>query len=190
MDQAQLIDVIQKTAALMEQFERRSRELEHQQQALSQQLQQLTQLLPGTVRQSADASLQRLPTAVMQQIETALGQAMSGYEQRLRDSGQLLQTGAEVVAAQVRRTEKLSRTVAWKALGSVIAAVAILLAGSLFLASHYRKQIRDNQIRADLLRAYNQADVTLCGERLCANVDVTAKGSGPQQQYRPVQPRR
>ena len=30
MDQTQLIDVIQKTAALMEQFERRSRELEEQ----------------------------------------------------------------------------------------------------------------------------------------------------------------
>ena len=77
---------------------------------------QLTQLLPGTVRQSADASLQRLPAAVMQQIETALGQAMAGYEQRLRDSGQLLQNGAEAVAAQVRRTEKLNRNVAWKAL--------------------------------------------------------------------------
>lgn len=189
MDQTQLIDVIQKTAALMEQFERRSRELEEQQQALSRQLQQLTQLLPGTVRQSADASLQRLPAAVMQQIETALGQAMAGYEQRLRDSGQL-QNGAEAVAAQVRRTEKLNRNVAWKALGSVIAAVAIVLAGSLYLGSHYRKQIRDNQISAELLRAYNRADVTLCGESLCANVDVAAKGSGPQQQYRPVQPRR
>lgn len=190
MDQQQLATMIQQTAQLMEQFERRSRELEDQQHALSRQLQQLTQSLPGTVRQSADASLQRLPTAVMQQIETALGQALSGYEQRLRESGQLLQQGAEAVATQVRKTETLNRHVAWKALGAVIAAVAVLLVGSVYLASHYRQQIRANQISAELLRAYNQADVTLCGERLCANVDTSAQGVGAQGQYRPVQPRR
>lgn len=190
MDQHQLSTMIQQTAELMEQFERRSRELEQQQQALSRQLQQLAQILPGTVRQSADASLERLPAAVMQQIDVALGKAMAAYEQRLRDSGQLLHSGAETVSTQMRRTETLSRHVVWKTLASVTAALALLLGGSIYLSMQYRQQIRDNRIQAELLRAYNQADVTLCGERLCANVDPAAQAVGPQKQYRPVRPRR
>ena len=137
-----------------------------------------------------DVLRQRLPAAVMQQIDTALGKAMAGYEQRLRDSGQLLHSGAETVAAQMRKTESLSRHVAWKVLASAVAALALLLGGGIYLSMQYRQQIRDNRLQAELLRAYNQADVTLCGERLCANVDLKAKGAGPQGQYRPVQLRR
>jgi antitoxin (DNA-binding transcriptional repressor) of toxin-antitoxin stability system len=55
---------------------------------------------------------------------------------------------------------------------------------------HYASVIRDNQLSAELLRAYNGADVTLCDHgRLCANVDIRARRYGERGQYLPVAPR-
>jgi hypothetical protein len=40
-----------------------------------------------------------------------------------------------------------------------------------------------------LLQAYNRADVTLCGGRLCANVETRGRRYGERGQYVPVAPR-
>ncbi|OWF62164.1 relaxation protein, partial [Xanthomonas vasicola pv. vasculorum] len=50
-------------------------------------------------------------------------------------------------------------------------------------------QIKDNQLRAELLRAYNAADVTLCNGQLCANVETKGRSYGDRRQYRQVKPR-
>nr|MDO6953614.1 relaxation protein [Xanthomonas vasicola] len=57
------------------------------------------------------------------------------------------------------------------------------------LLAHYRQQIKDNQLRAELLRAYNAADVTLCNGQLCANVETKGAAYGDRRQYRQVKPR-
>ena len=52
---------------------------------------------------------------------------------------------------------------------------------------HYTKVIEDNQITADLMRAFNRADVVLCEKnQLCANVDTKGKRYGDHKQYFPV----
>jgi hypothetical protein len=59
-----------------------------------------------------------------------------------------------------------------------------LLGGAIWLSMYYTVYyagiIRDNQISADLLKAYNQADVMLCDGRLCAKIG---------KKYLPVEPR-
>ncbi|MFL8092459.1 relaxation protein, partial [Xanthomonas vasicola] len=65
----------------------------------------------------------------------------------------------------------------------------VLLGGGGWLLTRYRQQIEDNQVRAELLRAYNAADVTLCGNRLCANVETKGAAYGDRRQYRQVKPR-
>lgn len=61
--------------------------------------------------------------------------------------------------------------------------------GGGWLSKHYYEEIRRNQLSADLLKAYNAADVTLCEGRLCANVDVKSEKFGDKAQYRPVRDR-
>jgi len=73
--------------------------------------------------------------------------------------------------------------------GAAFGSVLLLLLGGGWLLWQYRADIDHNRISAELLRAYNQADVTLCDGRLCANVDEKGKAYGDQKQYRPIQAR-
>ena len=189
MQQDELMGLVSKTAALMEQFERRCEEIEQHQRAVYQQLQQLAQQVPGVVRQSADESLRNLPGAVMGKLESGLSQPVGAYERRLQDAGGLLQEGSQSLAAQLKRMEWLHKQLIWKVVGAALGSVLLLLAGGGWLLWQYRNDINENRVTADLLRAYNQADVTLCDDQLCANVDPKGKTFGDKKQYRPVQAR-
>ena len=50
-------------------------------------------------------------------------------------------------------------------------------------------EVRRYQLSAELLKAYDAADVTLCDGKLCANVDPKGAKSGDEGQYRPVRNR-
>ena len=94
------------------------------------------------------------------------------------------------MSGQLARLERLHRLLLWKTVGAVAACLVLLLAGGAWLSMHYAGVIRDNQLSAELLRAYNGADVTLCdGGRLCANIDTSARRYGERGQYVPVAPR-
>lgn len=189
MQEQELTALVGKTAALMEQFERRCLEIARRQQALTQSLQQLAQQIPAAVRQSADQSLQSLPGQLLGKVERGLEAPVTSYQKRLQEAGGLLGDGSRTLAAQIQRLEKLHKHLIWKTVTAVAASLALVLAGGLWLATHYAKVIRENRLSAELVQMYNRADVTVCGERLCANVDMRAKPVGPQRQYRPVQAR-
>ncbi len=189
MQQDELMALISKTAVLMEQFERRCQDIERQQRQVYEQLQYLAQQVPGVVRQSADDSLRSLPGAVMGKLESGLEQPVDAYEKRLQQAGSLLQSGSQALAAQLKRMETLHRHLVWKVVGAAMASVLLVLAGGGWLLWQYRADIDKNRISAELLRAYNQADVVLCGGRLCAHVDPKSKPFGEDKRYRPVEPR-
>lgn len=189
MQQEELTALIGKTASLMEQFERRCVEIERRQQESTQALQALAQQVPAAVRQSADQSLKELPRQLLHQVQHGLERPVEGYENRLKDAGTHLGAGAQALATQIQRMEALHRHLVWKTVAAAGGSVALLLAGALWLGVHYANIIRENQLSAELLQAYNRADVTRCGDRLCANVDMKATPVGAQQQYRPVQAR-
>ncbi len=80
----------------------------------------------------------------------------------------------------------------WKLVGVVMGTLLLLLAGGIWLSMHYVKVIEENQISADRMKAYNGADVMLCGNgQLCANVGAGNKGQryGDHRQYAPVMER-
>lgn len=163
MNEEKSMVLVSKIAALVEQFDRRC---EH----TSGQLQQLAQQVPGMVRQSADAHLRRIPEEVMGSVRSGIERPVAAYEQRLREAGEQLHRASTALTTQVLRAETLHKHLVWKVVGITLGSLVLLLAGGGWLSWHYYEEIRKSQVSADLLRAYNQADVTLCDGRLCAKV--------------------
>lgn len=94
------------------------------------------------------------------------------------------------LAEQMEHARALHRALLWKVAGITGGSVIALLAGAIWLSSHYMAVIRQNQVSADLMRAFNAADVVLCGEgRLCASVNPKGQRVGARGQYQPVNPR-
>ena len=114
MHQDELTALVSKTAALMEQFERRCIEVDERQQALSHELQKLAQQVPVTIRQSADSSLQMLTRDLLGKVQDGLERPVAAYEQRLREAGVLLGEGSQLLATQLQRMQRLHRHLAWK----------------------------------------------------------------------------
>ena len=132
---------------------------------------------------------QKATYAVIYETREGLGQAVQHYRQHLQASGEEVSGSAHALAERIRRLEQLHRHLLWKTFGAVALCLALLLAGGAWLSLHYRKVIEQNQLSAQLLKAYNDADVNLCDGQLCARVDLKAPRFGDHRQYLPVLPR-
>ncbi|MEO8810228.1 MAG: relaxation protein [Rhodanobacter sp.] len=190
MNQDELTALIDKTATLMAQYERRGAAIDARLQGLGDTLDGLTRQLPVAMKASADGVLQTLPAEMGSVMRNGLGQSMGEYRQRLGEAGQNVEKASQALAGQISHLQRLHRQLIWKTMGAVVCALALLLAGGAWLSLHYTAVIRDKQLSAELLKAYNGADVTLCGSgKLCANVDTRAPRLGERRQYLPVKPR-
>lgn len=190
MQQDELTVLIDKTATLMTQYERRGATIDSRLQALGDALQGLAQQLATVVKTSADDVLQTLPDEMGLVLRSGLGQSMGDYRQRMDAAGRDVETASQALAGQLGHLQRLHRQLIWKAVGVVVLALALLLAGGAWLSMHYTGVIRDNQLSAELLKAYNGADVILCDNgKLCANVDSRGARHGEHRQYLAVKPR-
>lgn len=190
MQQDELTALIDKTATLMVQYERRGAAIDERLQALGNSLQGLTQQLPGVVRTSADGMLQTLPAEMGSVMRHGLEQQLDDYRRRLDAAGHAVGQASQSLAGQIGQLQQLHRRLIWKATAAVVLSLALLLAGGAWLSMHYARVIRDNQLSAELLKAYNSADVTVCGAgSLCANVDARGARYGEHRQYLPVRSR-
>ncbi|MCC8554375.1 relaxation protein [Xanthomonas cerealis pv. cerealis] len=184
MNQSDTLALASNAAALMEQFERICADLNRQQRRLVQHLEQVTQSLPGLTVRSVQETLQRVPDALIRQVQNGLDEPVAGFEKRLQHAGSLISEGAQSLA-----TQRMQRLLLWKSAAVTLGSLLLLLAGGGWLLMQYRQDIRDNQLRAELLRAYNAADVTLCESRLCANIKTQGPAYGDHSQYQLVRSR-
>ncbi|WP_159097543.1 hypothetical protein [Stenotrophomonas sp. SAU14A_NAIMI4_5] len=175
---------------LMERYQRLCTEMSEQQTQLSTALNGLTQSLPGQLRAGTDAAIAGLSGEGAAAVKQALLGPVGAYEQQLAASADHVGRSIDGLSAEVKRLQLASRGVLWKSLAITVAAVAVLLGGAVWLGGRYQTEIERSQIEADLLRAYNRADVVLCGkEQLCANVETRGAGMGENGRYRVVRPR-
>lgn len=190
MNQEELATVIGKTAALMEQFDRRCGDIDSRLQSLSQQLESMALQLPAIVERSTDNAVRTLPGQIVHKLGEGLEQSVRTHEARLHDSGSTLAQRTQTLAQQLQRMERLHKHLVWKTITVTATCLLLLLGGGAWLATHYAGVIRHNQIAGELLNAYNHADVMLCGDgQLCANVQPKDKRYGANEQYLPVKPR-
>jgi hypothetical protein len=155
--------LVQKMAIVIEQFQRNC-------QDLTQNMSQFAAKTPGVVRQSLQQQLESVTDEIATSVTRGLGQSLADCEQRLGKAADGARNATQVLTDAFGRVETQHRHLIWKVSAVVLAALALVLGGAIWLSVHYAEVIGDNQISADLLKAYNQADVTLCGDRLCAKV--------------------
>lgn len=186
---AEVASLISKTAVLMEQFDRRCGEIEQRLRTHSGELERLSQQVPAIVRQSADGSLHALPGLVMDRLGGGLERPVQDYQKRLNRAGGELEAAAHKLGGQIERLQHLHRLLLWKTVAAVAACLGLLLAGGAWLSLHYAGVIEQNRLSAELLQAYNRADVTLCDGRLCAHIEAKGRRYGERGQYVPVAPR-
>lgn len=190
MEEPELLALVSQTSLLMEQFQRNCSRIDERLGQTWQALEGLSRQVPGVVQRSAEESLREVPLQVMNRIREGIDRPVSDYERRLEVAAKTIEEGSRKLGEQMSRTQALHRALLWKVTGVVGGAVVVLLVAAIWLSSHYMSVIRQNQIGAELLRAYNAADVVLCSDgRLCANVNPKGQKAGERGQYLPVNPR-
>lgn len=187
MDEQELSALISKTAVLMEQFERRCADIDARLQSLGNQLEHTSEQVPAIVRQSADGSLMSLPGLVISKLGDGLEHPVHDYQQRLGVAGKAVEGAARQLSGELSQWQRLHRLLLWKAVAAVTTSLALLLVGGIWLSMHYAKVIRENQLTAEQLTAYRQADIAACGDsQLCAHVDLKGHRFGNHGQYLPI----
>jgi hypothetical protein len=189
MQTEELTDLVSKAAALMALFERRCENIDQRQQAVTVDLQRLTEQIPALLRQAVESNLHAVGGALLSEVQQGLGQPVEACVRRLSDASDLLHQSARSLADEMQRARRLHHGLIWKLAAATTSSLLVLLLGASWLSLHYYQTIEDQSIAADLLKAYNSADVTLCEGRLCANIDPKGKRYGDAGQYQPTRTR-
>lgn len=189
MDMEELKALIVQLAAVVERLDQRSeaavRRVEQTGAELSRNAQQLGSSTGSFTREVSQA----LESQSGEIIGRGLGGAMERFNSQLAGTARTASSAAGEFEEQRKALNRERRS--WLALGLSALLIGSLLAigAAVYAVRQSRQEIARNQIEARLLQAINQADVTLCGERICANVDTAAPRAGSTQQYLPVKPR-
>ncbi|WP_266169523.1 hypothetical protein [Dyella subtropica] len=173
------------TANLVERLSRISQDIAERNHQAAEYLQRTTQAAPDMFRQAANAAYGNISSGTLQAVRSGLNEPLENFQRSVIDHINSIQrTTHELIQAQASMKaviRKLSLLVA-----GVLATMLLAIMSGASVLWHYQGVIAKNQIQADLMRAYNQADVTLCDGQLCAKVDKPRKN---YEGYVPVKPR-
>lgn len=172
-------------AMLVERLGRLSESLDARLRQTLQQQQQTVQALPGIVRKSADDMLSHVAQDAALTVRSGLSQPLTDVARQAAEHQQHMRASVDAMTAAQRGVMRRMTTVTWTAVVLLAVVVPVVVAAAC-LTWHYTHVISQQRIEARLLRAYNQADVRLCGNQLCARVDRADKRYG---EFVPVKPR-
>lgn len=172
-------------ADLVERLSRLAQELGQSNRQATDALQHTVNAAPGLLQQAAQHTLSQLTADTTQAVQRGLNQPLHGFNRGVIDSVNHIQGVTQRLMQSQAEMESVVRKLSWLVAGvaALMLLVAVAGAGTLW---HYRNVIAENQIQAELMRAYNHADVSLCDGSLCARVNHQDKRYGD---YLPVKPR-
>lgn len=190
MDFEELKQLVLKLAAIAERLDERSENavtrVEHSSDALSRSATGLHTDSERFVRQA----LQAIEAQAGNMLERGVGQAVDRCNARLQGTTDAAATTARELDALRQALQRERRSWIWRGTAALLAGSILAIGASSYWSLKSQEEIERNQVEAALLRAYNQADVTLCEDgRLCANVEDDSRRHGDQRQYRMVRPR-
>jgi len=172
-------------ADLVARLARLSQELGERNRQAVEQLQRASQSAPAVLRQAADQAWSGLSSRANESVQQGLQGPLDGLGRHIADSIARMQTATQGLMQAQQRMQSTVRKLHWL-VGAVAMVMLLALIAGTAMVRHYRGVIAEHQIQAELMRAYNQADVTLCDGRLCANVERNGKS---YQGYVPIKPR-
>lgn len=173
------------TAMLLERLSRMSESMEERQRQAMEQQERTARALPDVLRQAANQTLGGIADDAAQSVRSRLTEPLAEVAQRAERHQHFMQASTEAMARTQRKLIGFTHKATWLVAGLLLIIVPVVATGS-YLGWHYSQEIARHRLEADLLRAYNQADVRLCGTQLCARVDRADKRYGD---YLPVKPR-
>lgn len=183
-------ELLLKLLALAERMEQRDARvidgLAHEGAALRSAVEALQ---AGGQRFAGDA-LATLRAQGRQAVEAGVGEAVARCRERILQASAEAARAGETLRASSAALGRQRHWWAWSAPLALVVGSVLAVGAAGYAVVSSREQVARHRIEAALLRAYNRADVTLCGERLCANVEPGGERYGAQRQYRPVRPRR
>jgi hypothetical protein len=148
--------------------------------SFTQQLQQMQQKI-DQARQDISGIVRGASTQIAQEARAAVSPVAAEYER--------------AVSATSAHLKSAGKTV-WLWFGATGAVLLLaLLAGWLMVSWQWRETntLKEEYSRyenaAAIIRAFSASDATLCGERICVNIDPSAPRLGEQRQYHQARPR-
>ncbi|MCL1560539.1 hypothetical protein [Xanthomonas nasturtii] len=127
----------------------------------------------------------QLQQAWQRALDSGLAPASRRLDAVISRSGTALQ--AVETAHEAPRRRWLTR--AWLTCAGLIVATVLACASSVYLLTEARQDLTRYRLDAKVLHAVANSDVVLCGDRLCANIDLRGARSVERNQYRTVRPR-
>jgi hypothetical protein len=172
-------------ASLMERLSRASQEMSQSSKQATEHLQHAAQAAPAVLRQAADEALKELSANTVKAVHHGLNGPLDGFNRQVLDQVNRINGVMYTLDQAQQRMASTARKLALL-VASVIATMLLVVVAGSGLLWHYKTVIAQNQISAELMQAFNQADVRFCGDRLCARVDKSDKRFGD---YVPLKPR-
>lgn len=173
------------TAMLLERLSRMSESMEERQRQAMEKQERTVRALPDVLRQAADQTLSGMAEEATQSVRIGLNEPLADVARRADEHRRFMQASTEAMARTQRKLIRFTHKALWLVVGLLTVILPVVATGS-YLGWHYAQVIAQHRIEADLLRAYNQADVRLCDTHLCARVDRSDKRYGD---YLPVKAR-
>jgi len=172
-------------AMLLERLSRVSESMDTRHRQAVEAQERSLQALPSVLREAADETLGHIAADAAHSLRTGLNEPLSDVARQAIDHQRSMRESTEaMIRVQNTLTGVVNKSI-WLMAG-VLAMLVLVTAVGAYLGWHYRQIIAQHQIQADLLQAYDRADVRLCGKALCARVDRTDKRYGD---YLPIKPR-
>jgi hypothetical protein len=172
-------------AMLIERLSRMSESMDARHRHAADQQERTVQALPGVLRQAADQTLGRMAADGARVLRTGLNEPLADVAQRAADHQRLMLESTDAMIQTQRKLVTFVNKAIWLVVGVLAILLPVVAVGG-YLGWHYKQVVARHQIEAELLQAYNQADVRLCGNQLCARVDRSEKRYG---EYHPVKSR-
>jgi ElaB/YqjD/DUF883 family membrane-anchored ribosome-binding protein len=172
-------------AVLLERLSRMSESMDTRHRQAMDQQERTVQALPGVLRQAADQKLGHMTADATRALRAGLDEPLADVAQRADEHQRIMLASTNAMVDTQHKLTRFVNKAIWLVVG-VLATLVPLLAVGGYLGWHYKQVIAQNQIEADLLQAYNRADVRLCGNQLCARVVRSDKRYG---NYLPVHSR-
>jgi hypothetical protein len=171
-------------ASLVERLSRVSKELTESNLQATAVLQSTTRAVPDLLRQAAQQTLGQLSAETAQSVRQGLHEPLDGFNRQVIDNINCINGVTHGLTQAQERVAAVVGKLTWLVTGVLATMLLIVLVGGGVLW-HYHSVIAESRIQADLMRAYNRADVNLCGGQLCARVDRADKRYGDYMLVRP-----